>query len=43
MPDSHAIVRPGENESRMAIAGGKIDPEASLNHHVLRRWRRPQG
>lgn len=43
VPDSHAIVRPGENESRMAIAGGKIDPEASLNHHVLRRWRRPQG
>ncbi|OIT17103.1 type VI secretion protein [Ralstonia solanacearum] len=43
MPDSPVIVRPGQNETRAAIAGGKIDPETALNHHVLRRWRRPQG
>ncbi|MGR3832654.1 type VI secretion system tip protein VgrG [Ralstonia pseudosolanacearum] len=38
LPDSHAIVRPGQNEARTAIEGGKIDPEALLNHEVLRRW-----
>ncbi|MCK4124527.1 type VI secretion system tip protein VgrG [Ralstonia pseudosolanacearum] len=38
LPDSHALVRPGENEARTAIEGGKIDPEALLNHEVLRRW-----
>lgn len=43
VPDSHVIVRPGASETRTAIEGGKIAPEASLNHHVLRRWRRPQG
>ncbi|MGE0985386.1 type VI secretion system tip protein VgrG [Ralstonia pseudosolanacearum] len=43
VPDSHVIVRPGQDEARTAIEGGKIDPDAMLNHHVLRRWRRPQG
>lgn len=43
VPDSPVIVRPGQNETRAAIEGGKLDPEAALNHHVLRRWRRPQG
>ncbi|MGA3973778.1 type VI secretion system tip protein VgrG, partial [Ralstonia nicotianae] len=38
LPDSHAIVRPGQNEARTAIEGGKIDPEVLLNHEVLRRW-----
>ncbi len=43
VPDSHVIVRPGENEARTATEGGKIDPEALLNHHVLRRWRPRRG
>ncbi|MGA4009324.1 DUF2345 domain-containing protein [Ralstonia nicotianae] len=43
VPDSHVIVRPGQDEARTAIEGGKIDPDAMLNHHVLLRWRRPQG
>ncbi|WP_432734350.1 type VI secretion system tip protein VgrG [Ralstonia solanacearum] len=43
VPDSHVIVRPGQGEARTATEGGKIDPDAMLNHHVLQRWRRPQG
>lgn len=43
LPDSRVIVRPGQNETRTGIDGGKIDPEIVLNQHVLRRWRPRRG
>ncbi|KVO04639.1 type VI secretion system Vgr family protein [Burkholderia ubonensis] len=43
VPDSHAIVRPGQNETRTTIEGGKIASDAPLDQHVLRRWRPRRG
>ncbi|WP_232445531.1 hypothetical protein [Burkholderia ubonensis] len=43
VPDSHVIVRPGQNETRTTIEGGKIASDAPLDQHVLRRWRPRRG
>ncbi|MDO3558515.1 type VI secretion system tip protein VgrG [Ralstonia pseudosolanacearum] len=43
VPDSHVIVRPGQDETRTAIEGGKVAPDASLDHHIIRCWRPRRG
>ncbi len=43
VPDSHVIVRPGQDETRTVIEGGKVAPDASLDHHIIRRWRPRRG
>ncbi|WP_422631553.1 DUF2345 domain-containing protein [Ralstonia solanacearum] len=43
MPDSYAIVRPGQNETRTVIRGGQVGTDVSLDHHMIRRWRPRRG
>lgn len=42
VPDSKLIARPGQQETRTQLNGGKLDPGPVLNHHVIRRWRRQE-